>query len=353
MLAILYQNCAHVLDQSSILIQCDNRTAVAHLRREGGTKSPALMRITYEILNLLDQHQIHFTIQHIPGKYNSHADHLSRHRRPPEWHLLSVCLEKVFLKWGTPVIDLFASATAHVVHNCVFQRFERPASPIPQRIQRTMALSAGLDISTSVPNPQSTNSLEPVDRNISNSSTTLGESVLARRLEVPSTSSANDSAEPTRTFSRHSNWSPTTASQEHHPRGLEMWGWSEATKTWNNDQLALLKKSWRKSTLKTYEVAWKRWLKWSQNKNINPVNPTGSQLAQFLSDLYLINRLSYNTIILHKSVVSTLCNADKSSYLSSHVLVKHILKSIALEKPKSPKPPIWNVDDLVSFLSNY
>lgn len=121
MLAILYalQRHADSLKQTSILVQCDNRTAVAQLRKEGGTKSISLMKITHQILNLVDRYQIHLSVQHIPGRYNSQADHLSRNRRPPEWHLLPACVEMVFSKWGTPVIDLFASETAHVVHNYV------------------------------------------------------------------------------------------------------------------------------------------------------------------------------------------------------------------------------------------
>ncbi|CAB3235043.1 unnamed protein product [Arctia plantaginis] len=117
MLAIFYalQSQAQLLQKSSLLIQCDNNTAVAHLRK-GGTKSLPLMKITYQILDLLDQHQIYVSMHYIPGKYNNHADHLSRLKQLPEWNLLPACVDKVFAKWGTPMIDLFASKTAHV--NC-------------------------------------------------------------------------------------------------------------------------------------------------------------------------------------------------------------------------------------------
>lgn len=121
MLAIFYaiQTQVHVLQGSSVLIQSDNKAAVAHLRKEGGTKSKRLMELTYKILTILDQNAIQFSIQYIPGRYNSHADRLSRHRKLPEWHLLPSGLETVFQRWGVPVIDLFASATAHVVLNYV------------------------------------------------------------------------------------------------------------------------------------------------------------------------------------------------------------------------------------------
>ncbi|CAK1598123.1 unnamed protein product [Parnassius mnemosyne] len=105
--------------------------------------------------------------------------------------------------------------------------------------------------------------------------------------------------------------------------------------------------------MRIYEAAWKRWVSWSCNKKVDPKNPTGSQLAQFLSDLYLIHGLTYNTILLHKSVVATLCNIENSTHLSSHVLVKHVLKSISLKNPKQSKPPIWNVSELISFLTAY
>ena len=53
----------------------------------------------------------------------------------------------------------------------------------------------------------------------------------------------------------------------------------------------------------------------------------------FFADLHIVNKLAYNTILLHKSVIATLCNAETTGELGSHVLVGHILKSIALSKP--------------------
>lgn len=103
------------LATSSLLIQSDNRTVVAYLRNEGGTKSMALMDLTYKILKIIDLFNIHIVIHYLPGRYNSEADHLSRLSRPPEWHLLPTITNQIFAKFGRPVIDLFASAVAHVV----------------------------------------------------------------------------------------------------------------------------------------------------------------------------------------------------------------------------------------------
>ncbi|KAG7311964.1 hypothetical protein JYU34_001389 [Plutella xylostella] len=99
----------------SLHLQCDNKTAVSYLRNEGGTKSQGLLEITYKIFMLLDSHQITLTVYHIPGAYNVEADHLSRFRKRPEWHLLPQATTQIFAKWGTPVIDLFASRLTRVV----------------------------------------------------------------------------------------------------------------------------------------------------------------------------------------------------------------------------------------------
>ncbi|XP_022836527.1 uncharacterized protein LOC111363890 [Spodoptera litura] len=103
----------------------------------------------------------------------------------------------------------------------------------------------------------------------------MGEGILACRSQSPRTSSTTNSERFTNAPDRHIDGASTTTSRQNHPRSLEMWGWSEAIETWTPEQRLLLKNSWRKSTLKTYEVAWKRWTSWSMSKNIDTNNPSG------------------------------------------------------------------------------
>lgn len=62
--------------------------------------------------------------------------------------------------------------------------------------------------------------------------------------------------------------------------------------------------------------------------------------------------LSFSSINLHKSVVSTFCPVESGPPLSSHVIVKRALKAIGLNRPNPPKPPIWDVKIVCDFISN-
>ncbi|XP_063360688.1 uncharacterized protein LOC134649790 [Cydia amplana] len=117
MLAVLHvlRERGPYLKDSSVMLQCDNKTTIAYLRKEGGTKSSSLMGITRKVFKLLDQYHIHLTAHHIPGRFNGEADHISRLRTDPEWHLLPEVTQVIFQKWGVPLVDLMASKSAHVV----------------------------------------------------------------------------------------------------------------------------------------------------------------------------------------------------------------------------------------------
>ncbi|XP_055915529.1 uncharacterized protein LOC129948518 [Eupeodes corollae] len=109
----------HHLRNADILVQSDNRTLVAYIRKEGGTHSLSLLALTRKLLILADRLKIRLSAQYLPGRYNCIADNLSRGQRPPEWHLLSPATNKIFNLWGTPDVDLFASAETTVVNSYV------------------------------------------------------------------------------------------------------------------------------------------------------------------------------------------------------------------------------------------
>ena len=178
--------------------------------------------------------------------------------------------------------------------------------------------------------------------------------ILAPGSQSTSASKTIHNSSPEESSSRHDHRLASSESVRDDNGSLEMWGWSGALDGWNNNQLRLLRESWRPSTRKVYNIAWERWISWCRSYKINHIKPKASEFARFLSDLHLIFKLSYSSVLLHKSVVSTLCDPNLSGQLSSHVLVKHILKSIALRKPISHmKDPIWNIDVLVSYLKSY
>lgn len=213
-----------------------------------------------------------------------------------------------------------------------------------------MELPAGMGTSAAISSTQSIGSPQSGQRRLSPGVTTLGESVLAGR---PQNTGFSGSIHPTtsrRDVSRRFNRSTSPTHPGYSSRGMEMWGWSGDIMDWNSDQIGLLQSSWRSSTRKTYSVAWRKWLDWTRQHHINPSYPSGSDLAKFLADLHIIHKLAYNTILLYKSAVSTLCNTGMSGKLSSHVLVQHVLKSIALKRPTAQKCPIWDIDVLAFHL---
>lgn len=229
---------------------------------------------------------------------------------------------------------------------------ERHERLFPRCLQPDVELPSCVDFSSSILNTKNINSPELRERSISHCSSRVGEGVLDARPEEPGTITTVHHPAPSQSPSGHVDWPTSVTSQRHDPASVEMWGWSASLTDWTPDQIGLLKSGWRDSSIKTYHHAWLKWLNWCRVNNVTtPYNPSGANLARFLIDLYLINKLSYRTILVYKSAVSTLCNPDSTGHLSSNTLVKKALKAIANQNPKIiVKPPIWDIDELISWL---
>ena len=96
----------------SVRVYCDNSTAVAYIRKQGGTHSQSLFYKTLELFDLLDQFVITLVPTHLPGARNVTADALSRISQPSptEWRLPTETLHNLFCVLGTPLVDMFATA---------------------------------------------------------------------------------------------------------------------------------------------------------------------------------------------------------------------------------------------------
>lgn len=128
------------------------------------------------------------------------------------------------------------------------------------------------------------------------------------------------------------------------------WGWQSLLTAWDEDERDLLLSSWRKSTLSSYRPAWNRWIEWCAKNNIIVSKPDPTDLARYLANLSSKEGLSYGTICLHRSVISTFCEPYLNYKLSENVIVKHILKAISLQKPKISKRCTWNPIQVISWL---
>ena len=96
----------------TVRVYCDNSTVVAYIRKQGGTHSKALFHKTLELFQILDQFVITLIPTHLPGAQNVTADALSRLSQPSptEWRLQTEIFNKLFYAFGTPLIDMFATA---------------------------------------------------------------------------------------------------------------------------------------------------------------------------------------------------------------------------------------------------
>lgn len=231
---------------------------------------------------------------------------------------------------------------------------DRPECLLSRRIQSAMGLSSCVDLSTPIFNTEGIVPPQHRKRSISDCSSRVGQSVLDAGSQESCHLSPVHHPAPSPSTSGHVDRPTPATSSGDVPASVEMWGWTASLTDWTPEQIGLLRSGWRDSSIKTYHHAWLKWLGWCKENNVTtPDNPSGSNLARFLIDLYQKSKLSYRTILVYKSAVSTLCNPDSAERLSSNILVKKVLKSIANQNPKEVcKPPIWDTDDLVTWLLN-
>ena len=129
------------LQGRTVAVFCDNTTAVAYLRKEGGTRSPLLNTLAQEILRWTESLSFRLAPQFLPGSNNVLANALSRPHQLPntEWSLHMTVFLSLRRLWPVQ-IDLFATSDNH---RC---SFTSPLSGIRSQQARTPFSSPGTAI---------------------------------------------------------------------------------------------------------------------------------------------------------------------------------------------------------------
>ena len=104
----------HCLEGRVVAVFSDNTTAVAYLRKQGGTFSPALNAVAQRILRWVERLNIILMPQFVPGRSNVVVDALSHPNQVlgSEWMLHQDVFNWLCQRWPVP-IDLFASSLSH------------------------------------------------------------------------------------------------------------------------------------------------------------------------------------------------------------------------------------------------
>ena len=125
-LAMALERNARLVQRRTIYWEVDNTTALAYIRNEGGTKDWALCLWTIALLKWCHQHSIHLIPKYVPSLQNIIADRGSRFLAVEDWFLLPRVTRKIFKIWGTPEIDLMATAcSAQVPAYFAFDRRDK------------------------------------------------------------------------------------------------------------------------------------------------------------------------------------------------------------------------------------
>ena len=126
-----------------MVLYSDNSTALAYLRKQGGTRSSTLNAVAQEFLRLCEVHSIRLLPQFIPGHLSVLADSLSRSSQVlgSEWTLCPQAVRDLLRRWPA-TIDLFTMSLNHRLPVYFSLRFDPQSAGTDAMLQSWDGLQA-------------------------------------------------------------------------------------------------------------------------------------------------------------------------------------------------------------------
>lgn len=106
----------------------------------------------------------------------------------------------------------------------------------------------------------------------------------------------------------------------------------------------------RSATNTAYESAWRNWNHWCLGRNLNPLSNDLASVLSFLTSLHESGK-SYNTVNIHRSMLSMTLDRVDGSAVGQHPLVVRLLKRCYNQNPPHPRYSfMWDVEIVLSFM---
>ena len=339
------------LQGRTVAVFCDNTTAVAYLRKEGGTRSPHLNTLAQEILRWTESLSIRLAPQFLPGSNNVLADALSRPHQLPhsEWSLNLTVFQSLSRLWPVQ-IDLFATSENHRC-SIYFSPFRDPMSAgtdaflqswdglqayafppvaIIPRVLAKLRASTGTELTLVAPHwaqrPWFSDLLQLFAGPSSNSAGPSRPPALASvSSSLPGSPSAQASCLATlQRFTRAAGFSSAVAEQSSLAR--------------------------RPSSRAVYQVRWSIYRSWCHDHGHSVSRPTLAKVADFLYWLRYTRGLSVSSLRGYRSVLSAVFRFHLPS-LSSDPVIRDLLRSFRLSSAERVlRPPAWDLSKVLTYL---
>ena len=118
----------------------------------------------------------------------------------------------------------------------------------------------------------------------------------------------------------------------------------------STDAFNLICSAWRRGTEKSYSVAWRKWCAWCQNKNINPLSASISDVIEFIISGFQ-SGLQYSTLNSLQLALSATLPSCEGVPVGQHPLIARLLQGIFNERPPLPKYSFtWDVNVIITFI---
>ena len=334
----------------TVAVYCDNTTAVAYLRKEGGTRSPLLNSLAQEILRWTESLSIRLAPQFLPGSQNVLADALSRPHQLPhsEWSLNMDVFLSLRRLWPVQ-IDLFATSDNRrcsiyfsPLHDPMsagtdaflqswdgLQAYAFPPVSLIPRVLAKLRASSGTELTLVAPHwaqrPWFTDLLQLS---------------LAPPVVLPS---RRDLLRLPR--SRH--LYPNLHRLRLHAWRLQRFTRAAGVSSAVAEQSSLAR---RPSSRALYQHWWSIYRSWCYDHGHSVSRPTLAKVADFLYWLRFTKGLSVSSLRGYRSALSAVFRFHLPS-LSSDPVIRDLLRSFRLSSAERVlRPPAWDLSKVLQYL---